>query len=176
MTPNEASRELARAAAIVRSTGRRIALWRAALAGLPLLALLVAASRLPPGSLAQPGSFLPMLLASLGLVTFGAAGLVAGLSIQASRLGRRLPEIEEAQGLARGELLGAIELGGQEARPTGLANLHRARVAEVLRGLSGRDLLPRSNERLRATRRIAIPGLGMVLAVLAGGLVESPGC
>ena len=175
MTPNEASRELARAAAIVRSTGRRIALWRGALAGLPLLALLVAASRLPPGWLAQPGSFLPMLLASLGLVTFGAAGLVAGFSIQASRLRRRVPEIEEAQGLARGELLGAIELGLQEARPTGLANLHRARVAEVLRGLGTRDLLPRSNERLRATRRIAIPGLGIVLAVLAGGLVGSPG-
>ena len=106
MTPNEASGELARAAAIVRSTGRRTALWRASLAGLPLLALLVGASRLPPGWLAQAGSFLPMLLAFLGLVTFGAVGLVAGSSIQASRLRRRVPEIEEAQGLARGELLG----------------------------------------------------------------------
>ncbi|MGB5302893.1 MAG: hypothetical protein WBP17_07090, partial [Gemmatimonadota bacterium] len=175
MTPNEASRELARAAAIVRSTGRRIALWRGAVVGIPLLAIVLASSRLSPGWLARPGSLLPMVLASLALATFAAAGLVAGFSVRAYRLRRRVPEIEKAQGLAGGELLGAIELGRQEGERAGLANLHRVRVAGVLRGLSARDLLPGSHERLRATRRIAIPGLGVVLAVLGGSLVSSPG-
>jgi len=175
VTPNEASRELARAAAIVRSTGRRIALWRGAVVGIPLLAIVLATSRLSPGWLARPGSLLPMVLASLVLATFAAVGLVAGFSVRAYRLRRRVPEIEKAQGLAGGELLGAIELGRQEGERAGLANLHRVRVAGVLRGLSARDLLPGSHERLRATRRIAIPGLGVVLAVLGGSLVSSPG-
>ena len=92
MIPNEASRELARVAAVVRSTGRRIALWRGAIAGIPLLAILVATGLLPREWLARPGSFLPMALASLGLSTFAVAGLVAGFSIRANRLRRVVPE------------------------------------------------------------------------------------
>jgi hypothetical protein len=116
-----------------------------------------------------------MVLASLGLAAFAVVGLVAGFSIRAYRLRRRVSEIEKAQGLARGDLLGAIELAGQELEGGGLAALHTARVAGVLRGRSARDLLPGSHERLRTTRRIAIPGLGVVLAVLASGLAASPG-
>jgi hypothetical protein len=173
--PNEASRELARVAALVRSTGRRIALWRGAVAGIPLLAILVATGLLPREWMARPGSFLPMALASLGLSTFAAAGLVAGFSMRANRLRRVVPEIEAARGLARGDLLGAIELDEQGGEGAGLASLHRARVAGALRGRSARDLLPGSVERLRATRRIAIPGFGVVLTVLAVGLLGGRG-
>ena len=171
MTPKEASRELDRAAAIVRSMGRRIALWRGAVVAIPLLAIVLAVSRLPDGSFARPGSYLPMLLGCMGLGTIAVVGLVAGSSIRAYRLRRRVSEIERAQGLARGELLGAIELGRQESE---LAGLHRVRVAGGLRGRTARDLLPGSHERLRAARRVALPGLGVVLAVLAVGLAENP--
>ena len=175
MTPSEASRELARAVALVRSTGRRIALWRGAVVGIPLLAIILATGLLPPEWLARPGSYLPMVLASLGLSTFAAVGLVAGLSIRAYRLRRRVPEIERAQGLARGDLLGAIELDAQASEGAGLASLHRVRVAGALRGRSARDLLPGSHERLRATRRMALPGLGVALTVMAVGLPGGPG-
>ena len=174
MTPNEASRELARVEAIVRSTGRRVALWRGAVVAVPLLSIFLLASRLPGGWLVLRGSPLPMLLGCLGLGTIAAGGLVAGSSVRACRLRRRVSEIERARGFARGQLLGAIELGEQGLEPGGLATLHRVRVSAALRERTARELLPRSNRRVRAARRVALPGLGVVLAALAAGAFENP--
>lgn len=174
MTPNEAGRELARAAALSRSIGRRLAFWRGAVVAIPFLAIVVAADWLPDGWLVRPGSFLPMLLGSVGLGTIAAAGLVAGHSIRSGRLRRRVPEIERARGLARGEFLGAIELGELEGEPTDLAVLHRVRIARELAGQTARGLLPDSHRGLRAVRRVALPGLGVVAAVLAAGFAGDP--
>ena len=70
MTPNEAGRELARAVTIVRSTGRRIALWRATVVGTLLLAIVPAAIWVPDSWLNRPGSLLPMLLSAMGSVSY----------------------------------------------------------------------------------------------------------
>ena len=175
MTPNEASLELARVVAMVRSTGRRVALWRGAVVAVPLLSIIYLASRIPNGYLAIRGSPLPMLLGGLVLATLAVAGLVAGLSIRAGRLRDRVSEIERARGLARGQLFGAIELGARDdLAPMGLATLHRVRVAEALRDRPAGELLPRSNGRLRAARRVALPGLGVVLVALSAGTFNDP--
>ena len=174
MTPDEAGRELARAVTIVRSTGRRIALWRATVVGTVLLAIVLAAIWVPDTWLNRPGSILPMLLAAMGLVAIGAAGLAAGVSTRVHQLRRRAVEIETARGLARGELLGAIELGDERVDSVGLANLHRVRVARALEGRTARELLPGSHVNLRSARRLALPGVGVALAVLSVGVTEKP--
>ncbi len=174
MSPGEAGRELARAVATVRSVGRSIALWRSAVIGIPVLALLSVAGWMPDGWLSRPGSIIPMLLAVTGLVLIGTAGLAAGASVRSFQLRRRAAEIETAQGLARGDLLGAIELGSGPGDSGGLSDLHRQRVAAALEGRSARELLPTSCGSLRAARRLALPGVGVVLAVLGLGLSEKP--
>lgn len=174
MTPNEASRELARAVTIIRSTGWRIALWRASVLGTVLLAIVPAAIWVPDAWLNRPGSLLPMVSGAIGLVAIGAAGLAAGASIRAYQLRRRVAEIENARGLARGELLGALELGEERVNSVGLANLHRARMARALEGRTVRELLPGSHRNLRAARRLALPGVGVALAVTAVGIIERP--
>ncbi len=174
MTPGEAARELARAVATVRSTGRRIALWRAAVIGVPALAMVSAAGWVPDAWLSRPGSVLPILVAGTGLVAIGASGLAVGASTRAYQLRRRAAEIERSRGLARGDLLGAIELGEGRVDSVGLADLHRLQVATVLRGRSAREMLPVSHGRLRTARRLALPGIGVVIAVLGVGLIEKP--
>ncbi|MBT8478935.1 MAG: hypothetical protein KJO06_08465 [Gemmatimonadetes bacterium] len=173
MTPSEAGRELARAAALVRSTGRRTAFWRGAAFIGPLLVILLSTMWLPDGWLGRPGSLLPMLLGLGALGTLGVAGLVVGGSMRGCRLRSRVVEIERARGLARGDLLGAIELG-EDVEAGGLADLHRMRVATGLQGVSARELLPKSLNRARTARRFALPVLGVVLALLAAGLFENP--
>lgn len=172
MTPNEAGRELARVQAVVRSAGRRIALWRGASFAIPLLITVLLAGRWPGGDWAEPGSLLPFLLSCVVLAAMAVVGLVVGGSVRAGRLRSRAPEIEAARGLARGEFLGAVELGETGSEPTLLADLHRERVAGALRGSGIRDLLPRSHQQLRSAQRIALPALGVLLAVVAAGWLE----
>ena len=174
MKPSEAGRELARAAATVRSAGRQIAIWKVAMLGAPLLSLGLLAVWLPAARLASAGSVLPMLLGTIGLGGIGAAGLVAGFSVRTCRLRTGVAEIEGARGLARGELLGAIELGAGSRDPGGLADLHRGQVAAALAGSETRDLMPHSFLRLRRVRRFALSGLGLVVASLLVGFVVDP--
>jgi len=174
VTPNEAGQELARVVTIVRSTGRRIALWRATGVGTLLLAMVTAATWVPDAWLNRPGSILPMLAGTMGLVAIGAAGLAAGAAIRACQLRRGAAEIEGARGLGRGDLLGAIELGAERVDSVALANLHRVRIARALHGRTARELLPGSYVNLRAARRLALPGVGVVLAVLSVGMIERP--
>lgn len=174
MTPEEAGRELARVAAIVRSAGRRIAIWKVAGFGMPLLSLFLVAVWLPPGRLSGAGSVLPMLLAVGGLAVLGAAGMAAGLSARARHLHHGVAEVERARGLACGELLGALELGQGSLDPGGLASLHRGQVAANLAGIPTSDLLPLSHGRLRRVRRLALCGLGLVGGALLVRLVGQP--
>ncbi len=139
----------------------------------PLLVVLLSTIWLPDPWLGSPGSLLPMVLALCAVATLGLAGLVVGDSIRGSRLRSRVVEMETAGGLARGDLLGAIELGDR-AEAGGLADLHRMRVAQGLRGLSAGELLPRSQDRARTTRRFALPMLAATLALLTAGLFEYP--
>ncbi len=174
MSPGEAGRELARAVATVRSVGRSIALWRAAIVGTPVLAILSLAGWLPDVWFSRPGSIFPMLLAVTGLVVIAVTGLAVGASTRSFQLRRRTAEIETARGLARGDLLGAIELGSGPVDSGGLSDLHRVQVAAALEGQSARELLPTSHGRLRAARRLALPGVGVVLAALGLEFIEKP--
>ena len=174
MTPNEAGRELARAAAIVRSAGRQIAIWKVAAFGVPVLSLVLIAVWLPSGRLAGAGSVLPMLLGVGGLAALGAAGLATGLSVRACRLRRGVAEVERARGLAHGELLGALELGKGPLDPGGLANLHRGQVAAALAGSAKPELLPVSYRQLRRVRRFSLSGLGLLAAALLVGFLDHP--
>ena len=175
MTPREASLELARIEAIVRTTGRRVALWRGAIGGLALVALLAVAAWLPHAWLGEAGSPLPMLFAALALAAAGLTGLIAGSSIRTHHRRMMLEQAERAAGLARGELIGALELGGVgNLGSPDLESLHRRRVADALSGKGRQALMPESTELLRRVRGAVAPGLAVALGVLSVGWVARP--
>jgi len=175
VTPREVSLELARIEAIVRTTGRRVALWRGASGGLILVALLAVAAWLPRAWLGESGSALPMLFAALAMVAAGLTGLFAGGSMRTHHRRMMLEQAERAAGLARGELMGALELGGvANLDSPALAGLHRRRVADALSGKGRRALMPESSEVLRRVRGGVAPGLVVALGVLSVGWVARP--
>jgi len=175
VTPREASLELARIEAIVRTTGRHIVLWRAAIGGLALVVLLAVAAWLPYAWLQEAGSPIPMLFAVGSMAAAGLAGLIAGRSVSMHRLHAMAEQAERAAGLARGELVGALELGGEaDLDSPDLASLHRRRVADALCGKGPRALMPESFEALRRVRSVVLPGLAAAVGALTMGSAAGP--
>ncbi len=175
MTPREASLELARIEAIVRTTGRHIVLWRGAIGGLALVALLAVAAWLPYAWLQEAGSPLPMLFAAASMAAAGLAGFIAGRSVSMHRLHAMAEQAERATGLARGELVGALELGAEANLDSpDLARLHRRRVADALSGKGPRVLMPESFEALRRVRSVVLPGLAAAVGALTLGSAAGP--
>jgi hypothetical protein len=174
VTPNEAGRELARAAGVIRSTGRRSALWKAGAATLPALGIVAGVRWLPAQQWTIPGSALPTVALLLVLASIGAAGLLAGATLRSFQLRRRVREVEAARGFADGEVVAAFELEAG-CGSASLAALHKSRVAGVLRDRPASQILPRSHARLRSVRRVVLPGVGALIAVLAVGIVDDPG-
>ncbi|MDP2470996.1 MAG: hypothetical protein Q8W46_09025 [Candidatus Palauibacterales bacterium] len=173
MTPSEAGRELARAAALVRSVSLRMALWRSA-GAIVLLAALVLLAVGAGEVLRTPGSALPMVLSATALLTVAGAGFAVGLSLRTGRLAERAAEIERARGLAAGDLVSAIELGEPNSGSADLAHLHRARVATALSGQAIADLMPVSRARLRAARQWSLPGLVFSVGAMSAAFAGAP--
>ena len=175
MTPREASLELARIEAVVRTTGLHIVLWRGASGGLALVALLAVAAWLPYAWLQEAGSPLPMLFAVASMAAAGLAGLIAGRSVSMHRLHAMAEQAERATGLARGELVGALELGAEANLDSpDLARLHRRRVADALSGKGPRVLMPESFVALRRVRSVVLLGLAAAAGALTFGSAAGP--
>ena len=175
MTPREASLELARIEVIVRTAGRRIVVWKGAIGVLALVALLAVAAWLPYAWLQEAGSPLPMLFAAAAMAAAGLAGLIAGRAVSMHRFHAVAEQPETAAGLARGELVGALELGGEaDLDSPDLASLHRRRVADALSGKGARVLMPESFEVLRRLRGVVLPGLAVAVGVLTIGSAARP--
>ena len=174
MTARKAGDELSHAEHLVRSMGWRLAAWRAALIGAAAAAVILLLPWLPQPGIRSLGSPFPFLLLLLGLVGLGGTGFVTGLASRVSGRKRRFREMEEARGLRTGALSGALELGRGDGAVSDLAQLHRQAVAEALRGGSRHEMLPAASGRLQSARRIAIPGLGVALAVALAGLLDRP--
>ncbi|MFQ5529550.1 MAG: hypothetical protein ACE5FP_04310, partial [Gemmatimonadota bacterium] len=168
MTGPDASDELDR----IDRTAMRIRLaagGAAAALGLSVVAVsVVLASLLPQRAFHAPGSWIPMGVTLLTVVT---CLLLARLTLaffdrhQSKTL---VPEVERSVGLRRGELSGALELSsGGPVGSESLTRFGRQLVADKLAGHEDWELLPVT---LRAVGR-KVSWAGLIFLVAAGGLV-----